>query len=278
MLKTLKITSSSFTTAGVKELNEDSAAIELPSDAYLLSSKGVVACVADGVSSAEAGREASNTAVSRFIEEYFQTPDTWSVSRCGEKILSTLNLRLYRKSHEFVTSTKGYLCTFSAIVVKSRTAHFFHVGDSRIYKLSKQEDAVSFVRRMAQGRLDIARDEQRRRAENLPTSNTATDLAGVFGQEHGGGSARPPRETNIATDHPLVIELEQLCERVGFGSIRTLDIDGLQSAIDELGAFENARSGERRSLFDEIDALTAELVKRYKDGGANVDALLNDES
>ena len=145
MLKTLKITSSSFTTAGVKELNEDSAAIELPSDAYLLSSKGVVACVADGVSSAEAGREASNTAVSRFIEEYFQTPDTWSVSRCGEKILSTLNLRLYRKSHEFVTSTKGYLCTFSAIVVKSRTAHFFHVGDSRIYKLSKQEDAVSFT-------------------------------------------------------------------------------------------------------------------------------------
>jgi len=74
------------------------------------------------------------------------------------------------------------------------------------------------------------------------------------------------------------VELEQLCERVGFGSIRTLDIDGLQSAIDELGAFENARSGERRSLFDQIDELTAELVKRYKDGGANVDALLNDES
>jgi hypothetical protein len=144
--------------------------------------------------------------------------------------------------------------------------------------LQAQEDAVSFVRRMAQGRLDIARDEQRRRAENLPTSNTATDLAGVFGQEHGGGSARPPRETNIATDHPLVVELEQLCERVGFGSIRTLDVEGLQRAIDELGAFENARSGERRSLFDQIDALTAELVKRYKDDGANIDALLNDES
>jgi hypothetical protein len=100
----------------------------------------------------------------------------------------------------------------------------------------------------------------------------------VFGQEHGGGSARPPRETNIATDHPLVVELEQLCERVGFGSIRTLDVEGLQRAIEELGAFENARSGERRSLFDQIDALTAELVKRYKDDGANIDALLNDES
>jgi len=143
-------------------------------------------------------------------------------------------------------------------------------------ELQSQEDAVSFVRRMAQGRLDIARDEQRRRTANMPTSNTATDLAGVFGQEHGGGSARPPRETNVSTDHPLVVELEQLCERIGFGSIRTLDVDALQRVIDELAAFENARSGERRELFDQIDALTAELVKRYKDGGANVDALLND--
>ncbi|BFM12506.1 bifunctional protein-serine/threonine kinase/phosphatase [Simiduia litorea] len=139
MVKTLKVSTSCFTTAGIKTINEDSAAIEVPTDGYLLSSKGVVACVADGVSSAEAGREASSTAVSRFIEEYFRTPDTWSVSRSGEKILSTLNLRLYRKSHEFVTSTKGYLCTFSTIVVKSRTAHFFHVGDSRVYKLSTVE-------------------------------------------------------------------------------------------------------------------------------------------
>jgi hypothetical protein len=129
---------------------------------------------------------------------------------------------------------------------------------------------------MAQGRLDIARDEQRRRAENLPTSQTATDLAGVFGQEHGGGSARPPRETNISTDHPLVIELEQLCDRVGFGSIRTLDETALLAVIDELSAFENARSGERRALFDQIDALTAELVQRYKQDGADVDSLLND--
>lgn len=142
--------------------------------------------------------------------------------------------------------------------------------------LQAQEDAVSFVRRMAQGRLDIARDEQRRRAENLPTSQTATDLAGVFGQEHGGGSARPPRETNISTDHPLVIELEQLCDRVGFGSIRTLDETALLDVIDELSAFENARSGERRALFDQIDALTAELVQRYKQDGADVDSLLND--
>jgi serine/threonine protein kinase len=30
---------------------------------------------------------------------------------------------------------RGYVCTFSALVIKSNTAHVFHVGDSRIYRL-----------------------------------------------------------------------------------------------------------------------------------------------
>ena len=142
--------------------------------------------------------------------------------------------------------------------------------------LQTQEDAVSFVRRLAQGRLDLARDEERRRQSNDRSVNVESELAEVFGQEHGGGSARPPRETNIATDHPLVVELERLCETVGFGSLRQLDVDSLRAAIEQLTSFESARSSERRALFDEIDALTAELVRRYKDGGANVDSLLGE--
>jgi hypothetical protein len=67
-----------------------------------------------------------------------------------------------------------------------------------------------------------------------------------------------------------------LCEDLGFGSIRTLDETSLRTAIDELAKFELLRSSERRALFDTIDALTAALVQRYKSGGANVDALLND--
>lgn len=129
----------SYSSAGIKAINEDCAGARLPEEDYLLGAKGAVICVADGVSSAEAGKEAAETAVARFMAEYFQTPDTWSVAHCGEKILSTLNLRLYRKSHEFATSTKGYLCTFSALVVKSRTAHFFHVGDSRIFHWGERD-------------------------------------------------------------------------------------------------------------------------------------------
>jgi len=143
--------------------------------------------------------------------------------------------------------------------------------------LQAQEDAVSFVRRMAQGRLDIAKDEQRRRTDNTPVSTTmASDLAGIFGQEHGGGSARPPRETNVSPDHVLVRELERLCEDIGFGSLRTLDNQFLDQIVESLLAFENQRSAERRRLFDQIDALTVELVRRYKDGGAGVESLLSD--
>ena len=112
---------------------------ERPEEPYTLENKGVGIALADGVSTAEAGREASCTAVERFLEEYYQTPDTWSVAGSGEKVLSTINLRLFRKTHEFITATKGYLSTFSAVVIKSRTLHFFHVGDSRIYLLRDGE-------------------------------------------------------------------------------------------------------------------------------------------
>lgn len=143
-------------------------------------------------------------------------------------------------------------------------------------RLQAQEDAVSFVRRVAQGRLDLARDERTRRAENRPSVDVTTDLAALFGQEHGGGSSRPPRDTAVPLDHPLVGQLDALCDEVGFGALGALDVDSLDRAIDRLGEFERECSNERRSLFERIDVLTAELVSRYKSGGASVDALLDD--
>lgn len=162
--------------------------------------------------------------------------------------------------------SKSELSLLSLVQIRQQRSH-----------LHDQEDAISFVRRMAQGRLDIAKDEQRRRADNTPVSTTVTsNLAGIFGQEHGGGSARPPRETDVSPDHVLVRELERLCEDIGFGSLRTHDNESLEQIIESLSAFENQRSAERRQLFDQIDALTVELVRRYKEGGADVESLLGD--
>lgn len=128
-----------YSVRGLKQQNEDYVGSFIPENPLQLENKGIAAALADGVSSAEAGKEASHTAVGNFIHDYFQTPDTWSVSHAGQKILTAINLKLYRKSHEFANEEKGYLCTFSGIVIKSQIAHIFHAGDSRIYHLRGNE-------------------------------------------------------------------------------------------------------------------------------------------
>lgn len=135
--------------------------------------------------------------------------------------------------------------------------------------LQAQEDAISFVRRLAQGRLDLVRDEQRRRTQgsDTPLASLEDRLAEVFGQQHGGGSARPPRETNVPSDHPLVKELDEVCEHYSFEMMDTLDEKALDELETTLEMFEKTCSQMRHELFDQIDALTAELVQKVRESG-----------
>ena len=135
----LQVDIASHSIQGLKDNNEDAVGFLVPEELSVLEGKGIVLAVADGVSSAEAGKEASHTAISRFLSDYYQTPDTWSVKHCGQKILSSINLTLFKRSHEFASEEKGYLTTFTALVLKSRIAHFFHAGDSRAYLLREGE-------------------------------------------------------------------------------------------------------------------------------------------
>lgn len=124
---------SSVCDAGIKSANEDAIAQDVPSDRHLLTYKGACFALADGVSTAEAGQQASSRAVNRFCHEYRQTPDSWSVAYSAQQLLATINNELYELSHQFVHDQKGYLTTFTALIVKSQTAYFFHIGDSRLY-------------------------------------------------------------------------------------------------------------------------------------------------
>src|SRR5690606_290690 len=115
--------------------NEDSMGLLVPASAEVLASKGVCAVLADGVSSADAGREAAETCVQSFLNDYFSTPDTWTVETSARKVLSAINRWLYSRSNRFVDAAKGYVCTLSILVIKSRTAYIFYVGDTRVYRL-----------------------------------------------------------------------------------------------------------------------------------------------
>ena len=119
--------------AGVKPQNEDSIGIRVPEPA-LVSTKGIVAVIADGVSAAEAGREASDTCVTNFLSDYFSTPETWSVKKSAHQVLIALNRWLYGQGQRFLRAERGYVSTLSIAIFKSQTAHLFHVGDSRIYR------------------------------------------------------------------------------------------------------------------------------------------------
>lgn len=139
MPESLHVTIGEYTSAGIKPFNEDSIGSHVPDEHHQLTHKGVCAFVADGVSTAEAGKQASELSIHQFITDYYKTPDTWSVEHAGQQILAGINSKLYRLSDAYRVESKGFLCTFSGVVVKSRTAHVFHVGDSRVYLLRAGE-------------------------------------------------------------------------------------------------------------------------------------------
>ena len=140
--------------------------------------------------------------------------------------------------------------------------------------LRKHEDAVSFVRRLAQGRVDLVTAVRRHKADGTGEVSVAEIVRSGVGPAPSTGSARPPRDTEVSADHPLLTEFDALCDQLGFDNMADLDDAGLQALESGLKAFETNQSDIRRQLFDRIDALTAELVRRYRDGDASVDTLL----
>lgn len=124
--------------AGTKKENEDAIGIRIPKGT-LLDNKGVVAVIADGVSAAEAGKEASQTCVTNFLSDYYSTPDSWSVRKSTSQVLTALNRWLYGKGQHYINAQRGYVSTFSSIIFKSTTAYLFHVGDTRIYRLRNND-------------------------------------------------------------------------------------------------------------------------------------------
>lgn len=134
----LCVTAGQCNETGNKENNDDACGILAPQEP-LLTNKGIAAVIADGVSSSEGGREASEACVKGFLSDYFSTPDSWTVKTSGQRILGALNRWLHGKGQYVFGHGHGMITTLSAIVFKSSTAHIFHIGDTRIYRLQKNE-------------------------------------------------------------------------------------------------------------------------------------------
>jgi serine/threonine protein phosphatase PrpC len=121
---------------GIKADNEDFFGSLIPDGSQLVY-KGIAIAIADGMSGSDAGKQASHCCVVSFLNDYYSTPDSWSVKQAGQKILSATNSWLYSQGQVRYQSAKGMVSTLSILVLKSTTAHIFHIGDSRIYRLRK---------------------------------------------------------------------------------------------------------------------------------------------
>lgn len=133
-LKTkLAVDAGCYSDAGNNEANEDSLGVQIP-DGLDLSLKGVAAVIADGVSAAEAGKQAADICVKGFLNDYYSSPEAWTTENAGLKVIESLNRWLHSLGQGYSSDGQGYVTTFAAVVVKAMTAHLFHVGDSRIYR------------------------------------------------------------------------------------------------------------------------------------------------
>ncbi len=138
MPRELQISVGQHSDKGRKETNQDFHGVLIPNEP-LLSLKGIAVVLADGISSSNVSQVASESAVKSFLTDYYCTSDSWSVKTSAQRVLAATNSWLHaqtRRSQYSYDRDKGYVCTLSAIVIKSTTAHLFHVGDSRIYRVS----------------------------------------------------------------------------------------------------------------------------------------------
>ena len=138
MPRELQISIGQHSDKGRKQTNQDFHGALIPGEP-LLSLKGVAIVLADGISSSNVSQVASESAVKSFLTDYYCTSESWSVKTSAQRVLAATNSWLHsqtRRSQYSYDGDKGYVCTLSAIVIKSTTAHIFHVGDCRIYRMA----------------------------------------------------------------------------------------------------------------------------------------------
>lgn len=141
------------------------------------------------------------------------------------------------------------------------------------------ETGLSYLRRRVQGLLDIVtREQARRRAGGggADLSSLIEELPSILadGPSRGDGGRLPHGLAPTTVDPELEAELDAVLGEAGAADPSGLDDADLDALATGLGALEAKVSARRRALFARIDALQAELARRYRTGEASVDSLL----
>lgn len=118
---------------GQRTRNEDFVALRT-GDPVLLRDHGFVAAVADGVGGHKGGRVASELAVRGFIDGHDGQNPLGGIRHSAGLALDSMN-RWVHGIGRVDPALDGMATTFTAMILRGRTVHVVHVGDSRLYRL-----------------------------------------------------------------------------------------------------------------------------------------------
>ena len=141
------------------------------------------------------------------------------------------------------------------------------------------EAGLSYLRRLVQGRLDIVAAELSRRIEGLEPSDLASlvdQLPEILGHNvQAPGLGRLPTSLEMPDNlDQITVELEGILHFTSLTGLVEITDDELRDLVDRLTEYERTVSDRRRALHDHLDALQAEIVRRYKTGEVSVESLL----
>jgi len=229
---TLKVTIAQVSDKGPKAENQDTVGARIP-EGSALSTKGISIAIADGVSSSKAARQASQSAVTGFLTDYYATPDTWRTQQSATQVIQSLNRYLWGQSQNSIRE-EGYLTTFSSIVIKGDKCFGFHVGDTRIY-------------RWRDGNLDqLTRDHTQK------IDKKTTYLSRALGADS-------------------ILEIDTFTEELQVGDIYLLTSDGIHDTLSKQ-ALKNiiAQSVTPQSI---VDTASQQAVTQHTEDNISVQAV-----
>jgi serine/threonine protein phosphatase PrpC len=126
---------------GPRELNEDFAGcVHAPPGEE---ARGLIAAIADGVSTGGHGLEAAQTTVMGLLADYFATPDTWEPTAALDRLIGAQNAWL--ADHNRRRQAGSALTTLTALVLHGQSYTLAHVGDTRAWRVRAGDEAAQLL-------------------------------------------------------------------------------------------------------------------------------------
>ena len=146
---------------------------------------------------------------------------------------------------------------------------------ARRHEAEQEEADLSYLRRMIHGRISIVEAELRRRDPDSANGSVVDELSQILGDEQRStrGLGRHLTVEPSRVDEHRRGE-EQIVADAVLSDVSARTDDELREALVRLAQHEGEISEVRRNVQQAMDALSAELTTRYRDGSATVDELL----